>query len=217
MRTRVKICGITNSEDALKAAELGADALGFILVPETPRYVGGSWTRLYEIFRDLPPFLKKVAVFKQCEEHDHPEWIQSFDALQFYKGNCSTTVTGNVLCIRAFRIRDKYSLDEMDILLKTIRFDAILLDTYHKDKLGGAGETFNWDLALEAKTRFDLPMILAGGLTSENVGEAIRKVHPYAVDVSSGVEAEPGRKDHLKLREFFRAVAKADREMDAVE
>ena len=89
------------------------------------------------------------------------------------------------------------------------------MDAYHKDKLGGSGETFNWDLAIEAKRRFDVPIILAGGLTPDNVEEAIAKVQPYAVDVSSGVEAEPGRKDHAKLKAFLQAVRRADLRRDA--
>ena len=107
--------------------------------------------------------------------------------------------------------RTKAVFDEIAACLKVFSPHAILLDTYHKDKLGGSGETFNWELAMEAKERFGLPLILAGGLTPENVGEAVRTVRPYAVDVSSGVEAEPGRKDHAKVKAFIQAVREADR------
>ncbi len=113
--------------------------------------------------------------------------------------------------MRAFRVRDEASLAEIQDYPYHQYIAAYLLDTYHKDKLGGSGETFNWDLAVEAKRiAAGKPIILAGGLTPENVAEAIARVRPYAVDVSSGVEAEPGRKDHDKLRRFLRGVREAD-------
>ncbi len=210
MRTRIKICGITNLEDAQAAVEYGADALGFILVPDTPRYIS---TPVYQpIIWGLPPFVDAVAVVKQCEEQELFPDIQDFDVVQFYEGDCSTTVTGVVLCVRAFRVKDEHSLIEIAKGIEYTRPNAILLDTYHKEKLGGAGETFNWQIAVEAKRRFELPIILAGGLTPENVVEAVRTVRPYAVDVSSGVEASPGRKDHVKIKAFIEAVRQADTE-----
>ncbi len=208
MRTRIKICGITNLEDAQAAVNYGADALGFILVPDTPRYIT---TSAYQpIVWNLPPFVDAVVVIKQCEEEAFPFELRDFDAVQFYEGDCSTTVTGVVLCIRAFRVKDEHSLAEIAKGIDYTHPNAILLDTYHKEKLGGAGETFNWQIAVEAKRRFELPIILAGGLTPENVGEAVRAVRPYAVDVSSGVEASPGRKDHAKIKAFIEAVRCAD-------
>lgn len=210
MHTRIKICGITNSEDARAAVEYGTDALGFILVPESPRYIGKNGENLPALLQWVPPLVTTVGVMKQCEEEDCLPSIYDFDAIQFYAGDCSSTVTGRVRCIRAFSIKDEASLSAISRLENLARYDALLLDTYHKDKLGGSGETFNWDLAVEAKKRFELPIILAGGLTPDNVEEAVAKVRPYAVDVSSGVEAEPGRKDHVKLKAFIRAVRKAD-------
>ena len=108
-------------------------------------------------------------------------------------------------------MRDQASLESVPANLK---YDGYVLDTYHQDKLGGSGETFNWDLAVEAKARFGKPIILAGGMTADNVGEAVARVRPFAVDVSSGVEAAPGRKDHAKLKAFIRAVRDADRFLD---
>lgn len=211
-RTRIKICGITNAEDARAAVDFGADALGFILVPESPRFIGGR-ERLGEVrafMAELPPFVSRVAVCARADDLD-TLWSSHFDTVQSY----TSTTPGDELPLRrfvyAFRIQDANSLDALAAACSRSRPHAVLLDTYHKDKLGGSGETFNWDLAIEAKARFDLPIILAGGLTPDNVADAIEKVRPYAVDVSSGVEAEPGRKDHAKLRAFFRAVASANR------
>jgi phosphoribosylanthranilate isomerase len=145
-----------------------------------------------------------------------------FDALQFYDAKLEQNrawLSGEFRLVYACRIKDMTSLDALTEVVSFLHapdplryspLHAILLDTYHKDKLGGSGETFNWELAVEAKRRFDIPIILAGGLTPENVEEAISTVRPYAVDVSSGVEAEPGRKDHTKLKAFFEAVRRAD-------
>jgi phosphoribosylanthranilate isomerase len=210
MRTRVKICGITNSEDARAAIDYGADALGFILVPESPRYIENETGRLHSLLQSIPPFVTTVGVMKRCEEEDCPPSVYDFDAIQFYSGDCSSTITGRVRCIRAFSIQNEQSLEAIGKIATQVSYDALLLDTYHQDKLGGSGETFNWELAVEAKRRFDMPIILAGGLTPENVADAIAKVRPYAVDVSSSVEAEPGRKDHAKLKAFLEAVRKAD-------
>ena len=205
--TRVKICGVTNREDALAAIEQGADALGFIFVPQTPRYVGEKGD-LAELLRSLPIFVTRTAVCTTAETLP-VGLLDSVDAVQFYSPDCPS-VPGKVM-LQSFRVKDMGSLDLIAEALRTRRPHAIHLDTYHKDKMGGSGETFNWELATAAKARFDLPLILSGGLTPDNVGEAIATVRPYAVDVSSGVEAEPGRKDPERLRAFFAAVREADR------
>jgi phosphoribosylanthranilate isomerase len=211
--TRIKICGITNVEDARAAVDYGAHALGFILVPESPRFISDV-DRLFETVRSVPPFVGRVGVLRDAaslQELPFEESDELFDTFQLY----DTTfwpANGEARLVFAVRVSDRASLDAID---PTIEWDAILLDTYHKDKLGGSGETFNWDLAVEAKERFGRPIILAGGLTPENVGDAIATVRPYAVDVSSGVEAEPGRKDHAKLRAFIRAVRDTDRRLDS--
>ncbi len=200
--TRIKICGITNRVDADLAIMLGADALGFIFVPESPRYVGHQ-DGLVEILTSIPPFVTRTAVCTSLETLP-VGLLDSLDAIQFYSPDFPQ-VQGKV-AIQSFRIKDESSLELIADALKNRRPQAIHLDAYHKDKMGGSGETFNWELALEAKARFNLPLILSGGLTPDNVAEAISRVKPYAVDVASGVEAEPGRKDPARLRAFFRAV-----------
>lgn len=209
--TRIKICGITNMDDARAALEFGADALGFICVKESPRYV--SRELVEAIARWVPPFVSRVAVLRDLQDRlaYSPEL---FDIFQYYEnGSVITpaqqpTTFGSVRTVRAYRISDRASLDEVE---KTYReAGAILLDAYHKDKLGGSGEAFNWEIAIEAKARFDRPVILAGGLTPDNVEQAVTRVRPYSVDVASGVEAEPGRKDHAKLKAFIQAVRRAD-------
>jgi phosphoribosylanthranilate isomerase len=213
-RTRIKICGLTNREDIRAAVDYGADALGFILVPESPRYVGNS-PQLPSLLMEAPPLVTCVGVCRNLREIG-PQYAGGFQAAQFYDlpGELSSWPSESGLrLIYAGRIRDENSLQALATTLPALatptgtrRICALVLDTYHQDRLGGSGETFNWELALEAKRRFGLPIILAGGLTPENVAEAVACVRPYAVDVSSGVEAEPGRKDHAKLKAFCRAV-----------
>lgn len=208
--TRIKICGITNPDDAIAAIDCGADALGFIFVPETPRFIGD---RAMQILAQLPPFISSVAVSADLSAAPSPTPnVPDFNALQYYTAQHDhATVSGSRRLVQAFRVKDEGSLEEIARQIAEYRPHALLLDAYHPHKLGGAGVTFNWDLAVEAKARFGLPIVLAGGLTPDNVGDAIRAVRPYAVDVSSGVEAEPGRKDHARLRAFIQAVHAADR------
>jgi phosphoribosylanthranilate isomerase len=208
--TRIKICGITNLEDALAAVEYGADALGFICVPESPRFVPEE--SLASLTGSVPPLVSRIGVYADLSGF-RPMWVTYFDAIQAYSGGFTPERWPRG--IRACRVQDQASLDAVEGSLQGAM--ALLLDAYHPDKLGGSGETFNWDLAVEARERFDLPIILAGGLTAENVGGAVRQVRPYAVDVSSGVESSPGRKDHDKLRAFVEAVRAADREIESRE
>jgi phosphoribosylanthranilate isomerase len=201
MSIKVKICGITNLSDALAAVEAGADALGFMFYEKSPRHV--SIRDAAEIIRQLPPFVIKVGVFVDASEDIVMRAIGDcgLNTLQFHGHETPEYCTQfGLLTMKAFRIRDAESLKE----LRNYPTDAWLLDAYTADKLGGTGEKFNWDLAIEAK-KFGRPIFLAGGLTPENVAEAVRKVHPYAVDVSSGVEAAPGKKDHEKIRQFIKA------------
>jgi phosphoribosylanthranilate isomerase len=223
--TRIKICGITNRDDALAAVEYGADVLGFIFVPGTPRYVGQK-PELDTILKALPPFVSRVGV---CIDWTQSAFLRDtpIDTIQYYEeppaevANSSVEsgeldashertayplYAGSKRMVRAFRVRDASSLEEIERVIAINRPHALLLDAYHPTMLGGAGQTFNWELAILAKERFGLPIILAGGLTPDNVGEAVRAVRPYAVDVSSGVESQPGRKDHVRLRAFIEAV-----------
>jgi phosphoribosylanthranilate isomerase len=194
LKTRVKICGITSVADAEAAVSFGADAIGVIAVPESSRLVLPEMVA--QIRAALPLFTPLVVVVKTTEE----AFAYGSDFIQFYEGPPSA-VRKN---IRAFRIKDKQSLDE--IASYPFSIDAILLDTYHEKALGGVGAKFDWDLAIEAKTHTNLPLLLAGGLTPENVAEAVRTVRPYAVDVASGVEGSVGKKDYGKLKAFIEAV-----------
>ena len=202
--TRIKICGITNRVDALFAAEVGADALGFIAVPGSPRYVNTQ--AHFEITENLPMFIQCVTVVQRTD--DAEEYLS--DYIQHYEDTpASLRATGCASSrIRVFRMRDESSLHE--IADHSDPVGAILLDTYHHDKLGGVGEAFDWSLAQKAKSLTDRPIILAGGLTPENVQAALDAVRPYAVDVSSGVELSPGVKDPAKVKAFIRAVREWD-------
>ncbi len=202
--TRIKICGLSNGEDALAAADYGADALGFIGVPGSPRYVPEPV--YHEISSALPIFVKRVVVVHRPEDADDylAEYVQHYADTT----DKSRLRRGAQWRIRAFRIRDAASLEELAAYPDPV--GAVLLDAYHKDKLGGSGETFDWALAREAKRLTDRPILLAGGLTPDNVQDALQAVRPYAVDVSSGVESSPGVKDHAKVRAFIRAVREWD-------
>ncbi|MDB6022458.1 MAG: Phosphoribosylanthranilate isomerase [Pedosphaera sp.] len=201
MSTIVKICGITNPADALAAAEAGADALGLMFYEASPRNI--SLKAATEIARHLPPFIIKVGVFVNATEETVSRAISEcgLNIAQFH-GDESPEFCRlfPVMTIKAFRIRDADSLKA----LPDYPTDAWLLDAFVSDKLGGTGAKFNWDLAIEAK-KLGRPIFLAGGLTPENVADAIRQVQPYAVDVSSGVESAPGKKDHAKVRAFIKA------------
>jgi phosphoribosylanthranilate isomerase len=192
MSVIVKICGITNVPDAVAAVEAGADALGFMFYDASPRHV--SIREAAGIIRELPPLVMKVGVFVDAPEDTVMRAIGDcgLSLLQFHGHETPEYCTQfGLMSMKAFRIRNAESL----AALPDYATDAWLLDAFAKDKLGGTGEKFNWDLAVEAK-KLGRPIFLAGGLTPENVAEAVKKVQPYGVDVSSGVEAEPGKKDH---------------------
>lgn len=194
---RVKICGITNVGDALIAAEYGADALGFVFYKGSPRYISPDEAR--KIVLGLPPFITTVGVFVD-ESPEEVERIMDYagiDLAQFHGQEPPEACMIDRRVIKAIRIKDLTDLD----LLKYYRVSAFLLDTYAPQSFGGTGQVFNWDIAADAK-QFG-KIILAGGLTPDNVEAAIRRVRPYAVDVSSGVEEQKGRKDHRKLRLFI--------------
>ena len=202
--TWIKICGITNIEDAMKAATLGADSLGFIFAP-SPRRVEPATVRA--IIQDLPSSIFKVGVFLNHPLSEVKEIAVycNLDGLQlhgeeplYYCQKFSQQV------IKSIRIRDMESLKDMAKYPNV----PILLDTWSPKQGGGTGTPFPWEIALKAKKERDF--ILSGGLNPANVGEAIRKVKPMGVDVSSGVEAAPGKKDPLKMAEFIKEVRQAD-------
>lgn len=202
MSVKVKICGITNLDDAQAAVECGADALGFMFFAQSARNV--SVDVAAQIVSRLSPYVLKVGVFVDPD----PELVMSaithcgVNLLQFH-GEESPDFCRQfgMMSMKAFRIRDASSLEA----LPAYATDAWLLDSYVAGKQGGTGEKFNWDLAIEAR-RLGRPIFLAGGLTPLNVAEAVQQVQPYGVDVSSGVEASPGRKDHRKIQAFIKAV-----------
>lgn len=197
--TRVKVCGITTLEDALRAAELGADALGFIFYPGSPRYIPPP--EAAEIIRGLPPFVASVGVFVDCPSGDIDSIAAacSLTAVQLHGSETPEFCDQfRMKVIKAFRVRDALLPPEID----HYRTDAILLDAFVEGSHGGTGKTSSWEVAREAK-RFGR-VILAGGLNCENIRNAIETVRPYAVDVSSGVETLPGKKDPIRLAEFLR-------------
>jgi phosphoribosylanthranilate isomerase len=201
MKTRVKICGITNVADGLAAAEAGADMIGLMFYESSPRQI--TLARAAEISRALPLFLMRVGVFVNAPADFVLRAIGecNLTMLQFHGDETSNFCTQfGLMSMKAIRVRDSGSLAQ----LENYQTDAFLLDAHSKNGLGGTGEKFNWDLAVEAQ-KFGKPIFLAGGLTPENVADAVRKVHPFGVDVSSGVESAPGIKDHAKVKAFITA------------
>ena len=206
--TRIKICGITNIDDALMSIDAGADALGFNFVPDTPRYLKDTKAAA-KIIEQLPPFITTVGLFVNAD----PELIQAIadechlDMLQLHGDESPQFCQGfNRRVIKAVRIKDESSCSH----LSDYRVSGYLLDTYVKGALGGTGVVFDWQLAIKAKQYGQI--VLAGGLDPDNVASAVQQVRPYGVDVSSRVEASPGRKDPLKVRAFIQNVKEVDRE-----
>ena len=201
MSVTVKICGITSVADALAASEAGADAVGLMFFEGSPRHV--TIQQAKAISAALPKHIVRVGVFVNAEEPLIRQAIRdcTLNIVQFH-GNESPEDCGryNVMALKAFRMQGLETLEA----LREFTVDGILLDAHVEDALGGTGKTFNWDLAVRAQ-EIGRPIFLAGGLTVENVAEAVRKVRPFAVDVSSGVESEPGKKDSGKMRAFVSA------------
>ncbi|MFQ5677311.1 MAG: phosphoribosylanthranilate isomerase [bacterium] len=201
---KIKICGITNLEDAQAATELGADAIGFIFYKESPRYV--SPDNVKEIAAALPPFLTKVGVFvnEQVERIREISEAASLNLIQLH-GDESPEYCQQLAApiMKVFRVQSGFNVRTM----QDYAVAGFLLDTHQKDRYGGTGETFDWQIARHAKAYG--PIVLSGGLNPGNVKEAVEFVRPYAVDVASGVEAYPGKKDADKLKAFFDEVQKA--------
>ena len=201
MKTRVKICGITNVADGLAATEAGADMIGLMFYESSPRHI--TLARALEISRAMPLFLMRVGVFVNAPADFVLRAIGecNLTMLQFHGDETSDFCTQfGLMNMKAIRVRDAESLTQ----LENYQTDAFLLDAHSRNGLGGTGEKFNWDLAVEAQ-KFGKPIFLAGGLTPENVADAVRIVHPFGVDVSSGVESAPGIKDHAKVKSFITA------------
>ncbi len=204
---KIKICGITNKEDALWAVNLKVDALGFIFA-DSPRRVSPEIVQA--IIELLPPFISSVGVFVNEDREKVKEIAENcgLTTLQFHGQESSSYCKEfKQKVVKTFRVKDK------SVLEKAVQYqdkvDGYLLDTYSPSKYGGTGKTFDWSIAKEIK-EFGLPTILSGGLNSENIKEAISEVEPYAVDVSSGVEERPGKKSLEKLIDFVRIVRETD-------
>ena len=202
---KVKICGITNIEDGFAAVSFGADALGFVFYPQSPRSVDPEMVK--EIISALPPFLSTVGVFVDKPKSEI-EKICSFtgiDIAQLHGHESPDDCKLSEKVVKAIRVKE---LNDLDGLHKYTSVSAFLLDTYSDDAIGGTGQTFNWDIAVKAKKYGNI--ILAGGLTPDNIEDAISTVQPYGVDVSSGVEGrEKGKKDHTKLELFIKRAKSA--------
>jgi phosphoribosylanthranilate isomerase len=200
---RVKICGITSLDDALVAVDAGADALGFVFYPQSPRAVTPKTAG--DIVARLPAFVLAVGVFVNVDLAAVRQNMSDCGLqLAQLHGNESPAYCAELgrLAVKAIRVRDHRDLATMS----AYHVGAFLLDAFVPDTPGGTGTPIDWELAVDAKP-FG-PIILAGGLTPNNVGEAVRRVRPYGVDVSSGVELSPGKKDGAKVRAFI-ANAKA--------
>ena len=203
--TRIKICGITNKEDALEAAHLGVDALGFVFAPSPRRVIPGMVQEIAEL---LPPFISRVGVFVNEEKEKVEKIVNSchLTTLQFHGEESSSYCRGfREEIVKAFSIKDASVLGK----ISKYEVDAYLLDSYSPSRHGGTGKTFDWDIARKIK-EFGIPIILSGGLDPDNVKEAIERVRPYAVDVGSGVEAREGKKDPEKLKSFVMKVRETD-------
>ena len=211
-RTRIKICGITTAQDALYAAEAGADALGFIFYPQSPRYIDPEEARL--IIDQLPPFIDIVGVFVDKKRIEVEEIIQycRLNYVQLH-GNEDQKYVERLFrfsspceIIKAFRVGPQSDPEEFKPYVPFIR--AFLLDTYEKELVGGTGRSFDWSII----QTLDLvrPYILAGGLNPQNIATALQTLRPCCIDVNSGVEASPGVKDHNLIKEFVKTVRAID-------
>ncbi len=205
-RTRVKICGITRLEDALVAIESGADALGFVFYEPSPRYVSPETAA--EIIRQLPAFVTTTALFvnETAENVDLIAQKTRIDLLQFH-GDETPEFCNRFTrpYIKALRMKP-----ELDLQVEADRYNAaqaILLDAYRPGVPGGTGEVFDWD---RIPQQHPAPLILAGGLTVDNIANAVSTVAPYAVDVSGGVEQSKGIKDADKVKKFINEVTRAN-------
>jgi phosphoribosylanthranilate isomerase len=203
---RVKVCGITNLEDALAAADLGADALGFVLAPSPRQITPESLRRLVA---ELPPFIMKVGVFVD-RPLDEVRRIMSDYGLDLAQLHGSESVEYcealHPRAIKAFQVKDATVLKQLPLY----RASAYLLDGYHSQLKGGSGQSFDWKIAHQAGRLGRI--ILSGGLAPENIVQAIAIARPYGVDVSSGVETHPGKKDRGKLAAFVQAVKESNSE-----
>lgn len=209
-RTRIKVCGITEQADLDHAVAAGVDALGFIFAEKSPRWIDPEKVR--ELVRSIPPFVDTVGVFVD-EAPDVVSDIIKYCGLTMVQLHGREDV--DYCRLMPVRVVKSFSVggdsDQVEFTQYGEVAAGFLLDTYHESIAGGTGQTFDWGLV--EKLNITRPVLLAGGLGPANVAEAIRVVRPYAVDVNSGVETAPGRKDHHKITELVAAVRKADSDL----
>jgi phosphoribosylanthranilate isomerase len=202
---RVKICGITNHEDASVAVEVGADAIGFIFAP-SPRQITPE--KAYDIICAIPPFVQTVGVFVNEDPATIRQIIRfcGLDLVQLH-GNESPAICHELMphTMKVFRLKNESGLQSIKPYYGKVR--ALLFDTYSETRMGGTGETFDWGLAIKAK-EFEIPTILSGGLNPDNISEAISLVKPYAVDVNSGIEDTPGKKNVFLMKKLMETIRK---------
>lgn len=201
---KIKICGITNLEDAEDAAALGVDALGFIFA-KSPRKVTPKTVK--DICKNLPPFVTRIGVFVD-EDLDKVNKIAEecgLDAIQLH-GKETTEYCQKIhrRIIKAIRVKKDDSLKILEHYQNIV--SAFLLDAYDPDKPGGTAKTFDWGLAAKAQKKFKKPIILSGGLNASNIQKALKTLHPDAVDLNSGVETAPGKKDYKKMQEIIKII-----------
>jgi phosphoribosylanthranilate isomerase len=209
-RVRVKICGVRTLEEARAAVDFGADALGFNFWPRSPRYVSAEEAR--SIIERVFPLVPCVGVFVNEEPSSLIDIARTtrISLAQLHGDETPEYCRGieSIKLIKALRVGPNFDVNAIE----TYPVSAVLLDAGVKGSFGGTGRSFDWQVAIEAKRR--APIILAGGLNVDNVAEAITSIRPVAIDVCSGVEAKPGRKDLEKLEKFMREVASANRRME---
>jgi len=201
---KVKICGITNLEDALLSIDCGADILGFNFFEKSPRYVAPQ--NAAGIIDKIPNDILRVGVFVNMETYRIDEFVQllKLDAVQLHGDESADFVSElkretDAKVIKAFRVSSDFMVERV----LDFQTETVLLDKFSNEHYGGTGERFDWKIAHDVKG-LDVEIFLAGGLTPENVAEAVQNVRPYAVDVASGVESSPGKKDPKKLEAFIK-------------
>lgn len=207
---KVKICGITDLNDALLASEMGADAVGFNFCRKSPRYIDPSQAKA--IIEKLPPLIQAVGIFV---DEFSPERVVKIsqgvgiNTVQLHGSESPSYIRkmSELRVIKALRVSDNFSVE----LMSEYSVSTFLLDTYVPGQPGGTGQTFNWGIAIAAKKQGKI--ILAGGLTPANVHDAILTVQPFAVDICSGIEKSPGRKDPHKMEMLFKAINKSRAEL----
>ena len=205
LRTRVKICGLTNVEEAIVAGSLGADAIGLVFYPRSKRAL--SIEAAVSIRQALPTFVSAVGLFVNPTEAQVETVLKQLhlDCLQFHGDETPQFCASFGLpYMKAIRVRAGLDLERE--MAKFTTSSAILLDSFDKQSAGGTGTSFDWEVAARAVGATQQRIVLAGGLDAQNVAAAIRQVQPYAVDVSSGVESVPGRKSPERMQAFFNEV-----------